>query len=236
MTKNRFHTLLRTEPEANTKFSYIDPPFNFNHPDIAKYPPEVTGCHLLQSLCRRIGWPSLKGKRLLDFGCGVRFARTIVNLGVDIDLYVGVDVDAKAIAWLKANVDDARLRFELLNMYNPMYNSAGSEIDEASLARMGLTELDAACMFSVITHQAPQDAAKIFSMLYRCVAKGGSLYFTAFTDEAVDDYVERDPANPRLLSTYNPEALLGILENSGWTALDAFPPTSMEQTAFVCRK
>jgi hypothetical protein len=121
-------------------------------------------------------------------------------------------------------------------MYNPMYNSAGSEMDEAVLARMGLTELDAACMFSVITHQAPQDAAKIFSMLYRCVAKGGSLYFTAFADEAVDDYVERDPVNPRMLSTYNPERLLAILRNSGWTALDAFRPTSMQQTAFVCRK
>jgi hypothetical protein len=101
MTKNRFHALLRTESEANTKFSYIDPPFNFNHPNIAQYPPEVTGCHLLQSLCRRIGWTSFKGKRLLDFGCGVRFVRTIVNLGMDIGLYVGVDVDEKAIAWLQ---------------------------------------------------------------------------------------------------------------------------------------
>ena len=57
-----------------------DPPFNFNHPDVARYPAEVTGYYLIQSMRRA----SFEGKRLLDFGYGVRFSRTIVNLGVDI--------------------------------------------------------------------------------------------------------------------------------------------------------
>jgi SAM-dependent methyltransferase len=234
--KKRFHDLLRTEPEAPTKFIYIDPPLTSITPNVAQYPPEVTGHYLMQSLRRRIGWMSFKGKRLLDFGCGVRFSRTIVNLRVDIDLYGGVDVNEQAIAWLKANVDDSRLRFGLFNMYNPMYNPGGTEIDEAALERLGLADFDAACMFSVMTHQAPQDAAKISSMLYRCVSEGGSLYFTAFTDETVDGYSERDRANPSMMSTYNSERLLEILEKSGWTALDAFPASSLEQTVFVCRK
>jgi hypothetical protein len=100
MTK-LFLSLLRTEPEDVTQFSYIDPPFNFNHPDVVRYPPEVSGHYLMQSLRRRLGWTSFKGKRLLDFGCGVRFSRTIVNLGIDIGLYCGVDVNAQSIAWLK---------------------------------------------------------------------------------------------------------------------------------------
>jgi SAM-dependent methyltransferase len=232
----RFHTLLRTEPEVARKFSYIDPPFNFNHPDVAKYPPEVTGQHLMQSMYRRMGWTSFKGKRLLDFGCGVRFSRTIVNLGMEIELYVGVDVNEQAISWLKANVDDPRLRFELLDMQNPMYNSRGAETGVDPLGSLGLAEFDAACMFSVITHQAPRDAAKIFSMLYPCVTAGGILYFTAFTDETVDEYTERDPANPGMLSTYHPDRLLEIVENSGWIVLDVFPPSRFAQTAFLCRK
>lgn len=61
---------------------------------------------------------AFRGNRLLDFGCGVRFARTIVNLEIDIDLYAGVDVNQQAVSWLKANVDDPRLRFEFLNMFN----------------------------------------------------------------------------------------------------------------------
>ncbi|WP_457154964.1 hypothetical protein, partial [Mesorhizobium sp. P5_C1] len=63
-----------------TTFCYIDPPFNFNHPDIAKYPPEVTGNHLLKCMATRLGWSGFTHRRLLDVGCGVRFARTIANL------------------------------------------------------------------------------------------------------------------------------------------------------------
>jgi 2-polyprenyl-3-methyl-5-hydroxy-6-metoxy-1,4-benzoquinol methylase len=98
--KEPLHGLLRTEPETLTRFTYIDPPFNFNHPNVAQYPAEVTGNYLLQSLRRRLGWTSFQGKRLLDFGCGVRFSRTIVNLGIDIGFYCGVDINEQAIAWL----------------------------------------------------------------------------------------------------------------------------------------
>ena len=125
--KDAFSSLLRTEPEEVTQFSFIDPPFNFNHPNVAQYPAEVTGHYLMQSMRRRLGWTSFEGKRLLDFGCGVRFSRTIVNLGVDIGQYCGVDVNEQAIGWLQANVHDPRLRFELLNMHNPLYNAAGVE-------------------------------------------------------------------------------------------------------------
>ena len=30
------------------------------------------------------------GKRLLDYGCGVRFTRTLINLGMDIGAYAGI--------------------------------------------------------------------------------------------------------------------------------------------------
>jgi SAM-dependent methyltransferase len=231
-----FTSLLRTEPEEVTQFSFIDPPFNFNHPDVAQYPAEVTGHYLMQSMRRRLGWTSFKGKRLLDFGCGVRFSRTIVNLGVDIGLYCGVDVNEKAIAWLNANVHDPKLRFEHLNMYNPLYNAAGAETDNQTLERLGLSEFDAVCMFSVITHQAPDEAEKIFSMLYPCVSKGGKMYFTAFVDPTVEGYVERQPENPGMVSTYNPEPMLELLKKSGWTLLDVFPAGKFQQAAFVCRK
>ena len=190
----------------------------------------------MQSMRRRLGWTSFEGKRLLDFGCGVRFSRTIVNLGVDIGQYCGVDVNEQAIGWLQANVHDPRLRFELLNMYNPLYNAAGVEAPDQMLENLGLSEFDAVCMFSVITHQAPEEAAKIFSMLRPCVSAGGKLYFTAFIDQTVDSYIERDPANPGMLSTYNAEPLLEILATSGWTVSDVFPPGKFQQTAFVCRR
>jgi hypothetical protein len=93
MTRSSFEDLLRHGAEP--KFNYIDPPFNYNSPGVSQYPVEVSGRYLLNILCLRLGWPSLAGKRLLDFGCGVRFARTIINLGMDIGLYAGVDVKTR---------------------------------------------------------------------------------------------------------------------------------------------
>ena len=81
MGNGRFDSLLQNNP--GPEFVFIDPPFNFNAAGVVKYPPEVSGFYLLNSLCRRLGWTSLSGKRLIDFGCGVRFTRTLINLGID---------------------------------------------------------------------------------------------------------------------------------------------------------
>jgi SAM-dependent methyltransferase len=231
-----FNTLL-THEGAEGHFAYIDPPFNFNAPGVVKYTPEVTGRFLLNSLCRRLGWGSLAGRKLLDFGCGVRFARTIVNLAIEIELYAGVDANAEAISWLQSEVRDPRLRFEHLDMLNPLYHeSGGAAVDAGALQGRGLTGFDAACMFSVVTHQMPQDSALIFAMLYRCVEPGGRLYFTAFTDETVADYIERDPSRPGLLSTYHPDFLVELVRDSGWCVERTYLPAQFQQSAFVCRK
>ena len=155
----------------------IAPPFDFNHPDISKHSPEVTGRLLLKSMCERLGWPSLSGKRLLDLGCGVRFARTIFNLEMEIALYCGVEANPAPIAWLKEHLTDPQLRFEHFDMHNRMYNPQGRDIrSAAALQALGLGDFDAACMFSVITHQPPDQTELIFAMLRRCAKR---LYFTA---------------------------------------------------------
>jgi hypothetical protein len=132
-----YESLLSTEPPP--AFAFIDPPFDFNSPTVSKYPPEVTGSLALKSLCRRLGWSSLADKRLLDFGCGVRFARTMVNLGMDIGLYGGVDVNADAIQWLRSHIRDDRFRFERIDMKNQLFNPRGACVGPDVLKAMGLT-------------------------------------------------------------------------------------------------
>src|SRR5579863_9413467 len=107
----------------------ILPPFNFNAPDVACYPAEVTGRMLLQSMCERLGWASLARKRILDFGCGVRFARTIFNLDVPVARYFGIDVNAEAISWLKANLPGGPFGFAHIDMRNALYNKGGADAD-----------------------------------------------------------------------------------------------------------
>lgn len=225
------------DEDVGRPFAFIDPPFSRNHPKIAAYPSEVTGYFLLQSLCLRLCWPSLSGKRLLDFGCWVRFARTIVNLGLDIAQYVGVETNAEIVSWLSANVQDDRLLFRHLDMRHAVYNRTGASIvDPSTLEQVVPADFDAACMFSVITHQDPADAEAILSMLHPCVAAGGSLYFTALVDEAVERYAEGDPAQPCLLSTYNPDYVIEIVRRSGWEVERTYQPSTFQQAAFVCRK
>jgi GT2 family glycosyltransferase len=209
----------------------ISPPFDFNSPTISQIPPEVTGRTLLADMCARLGWSSLAGKRLLDYGCGVRLVRTIVNLEMEIGQYAGVDLNGEAIAWLKANVRDQRFRFEQLAMRNPMYNPAGAPVARAALTELGLSGYDAACMFSVITHQEPADAATIFAMLRPCAPR---LYFTAFIDDAIDSHEDRDPSCRCHYSFYSTAFLTRLLAQSGWRVEVIFPPGRFQQTAFVC--
>ena len=221
-----------TEYNSNLKPDWlILPPFNFNHPTVAKYSPEVTGRIILKSMCERLGWPSLAGKRLLDFGCGVRFTRTIVNLELDVGQYAGVDVNPEPIAWLKENVVSPTFRFEHINMRNPMYNPSGDIPPAGTLTDFGFAGFDAACMFSVITHQDPEEAALIFSML-RPVAQ--RLYFTAIIDNDVDIYTERSEASPRLQSIFSTDAITKLLHGASWKLEKIFEPSLFQQTVFIC--
>jgi SAM-dependent methyltransferase len=230
----RYRSLLSTDPPPS--FAFIDPPFDFNSPTVSKFPPEVTGSLVLTSLCRRLGWNSLAGKRLLDFGCGVRLVRAIVNLQMDIGQYAGVDVNADAIAWLKANVQDLRFRFERIDMRNPLFNPQGSVLGPDSLRDIGLADFDAACLFSVITHQNPEDATTILRMLSRCVVPSGALYLTAFIDDTIETFAEREAATPGAWCNYNPDYLIGLADAAGWTVKRIYPASVLHQPAFVCER
>lgn len=231
MTTRSYSDLLVSVPEES--FEYVEPPFSFNAPEVARYPPEVTGFHLLESTRRRLGWESLKGRSLLDFGCGVRFARTIHNLGLPLDRYIGIDVHAQAIAWLQANLKNERFKFAHVDARNANYNREG-KTDPDALLRLDLPQCEAACMFSVITHQAPEEARLTLTQLRRVARAGGRLYFTAFVDEKVDGYTERIPDRPGMISTYAPETLIALVESEGWRIDAIYPKTKLQQHAIVC--
>jgi SAM-dependent methyltransferase len=217
-------------------FRYLKAPFNFNSAQVAQYPVEVTGLHLLRAMADRVGWSGFGGRAVLDFGCGVRFAQTILNLHLHIGRYAGVETNPAPVEWLKENVSDPRFSFTHLNMRNPMYNRAGPIVDETALTSLGLENFDLACMFSVITHQQPADAALIFSMLGRSTKPDGALYFTAFLDKSLETYGEGVPESPCLQSTYNPDYLFSLLAKAGWTPTAVYPGMELHAPIVVARK
>jgi SAM-dependent methyltransferase len=231
-----FRALLTDDPKASPP-AFIIPPFSRNYRPFGRSGAEISGYLLIQSMCRRLGWRSLEGKHLLDYGCGFRFTQAIVNLDLDIGRYVGVETDRKQFDWFTANVKDQRFQFHHFDMRNTRYNPAGASVtDVDALSRELVARAEAACMFSVVTHTDPGDSETIFRMLHACVAPGGQLYFTALTDEAVDGYVDANPEQPLELSTYNPDFMIDIVERAGWAVERIYAPSVFQQTAFVCRR
>jgi hypothetical protein len=155
------------------------------------------------------------------------------NLEMEIDLYAGVDTQAAPISWLLQNVRDPRLQFHHLDMHSALYNPTGSRPGVETLQPMQLRDFDAACMFSVITHQEPDEAELVFKMLHRCAPH---LYFTAVVNDRIEGYVERDLQKIGHLSTYSTERLKEILSRSGWTVERIVPPSLVQQTALICSK
>ncbi len=225
----------RLSPEPATRFCFVEPPFDFNAAEVSRYPAEVTGFRLLESMRKRFGWASFETRSVLDFGCGVRFARTILNLDLPFGLYFGVDVHAEAIAWLQANIADPRLRFARLDARNAYYNRDGGEQADDALTALGAPACDAASMFSVITHHNPQEAALALRQVRRAVKAEGRLYFTAFADESAAPFFEARPELPGNQSVHHPDDLAALVERAGWR-IDAVyaPGDGLQQTAFVC--
>ncbi len=210
---------------------YVEPPFQVNHPKYWNIPPEVSGGVILESMRRRLGWPNYAGKRILDFGCGVRLARTIANLGLEIGQYVGIELQWPMVKWLRRNLPSPRFEFHHLKVANPFYLDSGPPMEEVTALPVA-GPFDLACMFSVITHQAPADAARIFELLR---LEADRLYFTAALKPEVKTFAEEDPAHPRLYCKYNPTFLIGLVEEAGWRVERVYEGSHYQEQVVIAR-
>ena len=146
-----------------------------------------TAVWLIDHMCEHLDIRDLRDLAVLDFGCGVRFAQAIVNRGIPIGRYVGVDVYREMIEFLTANVTDPRLEFVHLDAHNALYNPAGRPLaDIAETLHIEGDGFDVICLFSVFTHLAPHDYVSVLRLMRRFVRPTGRLFFTLFIDEKTD--------------------------------------------------
>src|SRR5262245_37619230 len=178
--------------------------------------PEESGRWLLERMRQQVGFDSYRDKRLLDFGCGVRFSQAIINTPLEIGGYVGVDVYRPMIAFLKRKVRDDRFSYVLLAGYHALDNRSGRALTPDTPLPLTAGSFDLACMFSVITHQNPDEARCIFSMLRRYVRGDGHLFFTCFLDESIADFEDRSAKRNGGICFYHPEFLTTLVERCGW--------------------
>ncbi len=74
-----------------------------------------------------------------------------------------------------------------------------------------LQAFDVVSLFSVITHQSPDDAAFIFTLLRRHTAAEGRLLFTCFLDAGIAEFEDRQPGQEQAC-LYNPDFLARVVE------------------------
>ncbi len=198
--------------------------------------PEESGRWLLQQMQQRLGIADYAGVALLDFGCGVRFSQAILNLGLPIGRYAGVDCFGEMIDFLKANVHDVRFSYELLNARHPLYNPDGEPLTTETRLPLPEQAFDVISMFSVITHQDPPDAEAILTMLRRYVRPAGQLFLTCFLDPALASFEDRSPDRNGGYCVYEPSFLEALLHRSGWQPFARYPGGHpLIADSFACR-
>jgi SAM-dependent methyltransferase len=196
-------------------------------------PPADIGLSLWQYMCRRIGVADLAGKDLLDFGCGTRFADMLMNRDVPLRSYTGIDVYREMIDFLVAEAIDPRLSFHRFDARNPLYHPDGEPMTADTPLPVGDRRFDVICMFSVITHQLPDDALALFTILRRYVREDGRLFFSAYIDDETGaDYREELPDKPTGLSRYSSSHLIRLLTQAGWQMVSWRPPYDEDQAIF----
>ncbi len=211
--------------------------FNRNSPRVKQIGPEKTGKVLLDLVCTRLGIADLSATDVLDVGCGVRFTQTILNLGVPIRSYTGVDVDRPLIDFLKDAVRDPRFAFAHWDVHNPMYNKRAPRMTRDSRLPVD-GAYDLIWLFSVFTHLLPEDSDSMLHILRRHARPLGRLFFSCYADESVARFEDKDPKQPGLHAHYNPAFLRELLAKNGW-AVESFhagdPVNLFIQDHFVCR-
>jgi SAM-dependent methyltransferase len=204
----------------------VPPKFLRNAPDVLEIgPPAQVALTLVDHIARRIGRRDWAGLEVLDIGCGTRFADMFMTQPAPVGSYTGIDIDQEMVAFLQAEATDPRLRFLLFDAYNFLYHRKGTPMTPQTRLPVGDARFDLLVAMSVFTHQVPQDALSLLTILRRHVRPDGHLFFTAYLDpDAAVEYYEYKPEVPGALSCYHPATLARLLEQTGWRVVTGEPP------------
>jgi SAM-dependent methyltransferase len=156
-------------------------------------------------LRRTLGHEDLSDVELLDVGCGTKIVKTLLDCAIPIGRYVGVDVSAAVIEWLRANVADSRFEFHHVNAHNEKYNPRGHDLASFELLPVGPRRFDLICLFSVFTHLAPHDYVAMLRLLRRHAKPDATLLFSLFLDDPEHASPKEAQAIARALASDDPK-------------------------------
>lgn len=164
-----------------------------------------------------LGIDSFENIRFLDLGCGDKFSDALINNGIPIREYHGVDVNGPVIAHLKQAVSEPNFTYHHIDVYNEMYNKKGAPLSpDTDLGAAG-RDFDVVGLFSVFTHLAPDDYKAMLGLARRYIAPDGRLVFTSFIVEGQDEvFVDQFPDRPLFRALYNGDWVRDAIAEAGW--------------------
>lgn len=175
--------------------------------------PAETGKMVLDYVCSKLDIKTLTGKAVLDIGCGFRMVRTILEYEMEIGHYTGVELDADLIEYLRTEIDDPRFDFFYADQKNNYYNPQGGD-DFDRLDQSLRRAYDIITMFSVITHQVPDESRKTFALARKVIAPYGRLVFTACIQGEGHAAFESDVEDKGVLSSFPPSHLESLKQQA----------------------
>jgi len=209
-----------------------------NSPTVSVDGYEDTGLFLIELATKRLGLESLANCDVLDIGCGVRFAQTIVNRGIRIGSYTGIEVHRPIVDFMRQHLEpvDSRFRFVNWDVHHGMYNSGSTRHLEAETRLPVNASYDIVWLFSVFTHLDLAGARAMLTLVRRVIRPTGSLLFTAFIDPELDGVENRNPAHPLGMVFYGRRTMEGLIREADWTLREFDPggPKPFIQPCFIC--
>lgn len=193
-----------------------------------------SGVFAVDLLSRTLGREDLSGVELFDVGCGTKIVKTLLDHSMPIGRYVGVDVAAEVIEWLRANVSDPRFEFHHLDAHNALYNPQGKELASFELLPMGPQRFDLICLFSVFTHLAPHDYVAMLRLLRQHAKPDAALLFSLFLETPLpfgraiaEKLASEDPEVRARTEAAFARALAQRSTPEGSRFIDAFPDSPL---------
>lgn len=132
---------------------------------------------------------------VLDIGSGQgRLAIGFVRKMPGVQ-YVGLDVDARSIAWCQRHIAryHSNFRFERIDAQNARYNPDGRPITEDFRLPCPEGEFTAAFLYSVFTHMMTEDITTYLRGIRRVLKPGGRVWMTAYVEDGVPEVEENPP-------------------------------------------
>lgn len=217
-----------------------------------------SGVVLLGYMAEVMGAETLASVDVLDVGCGVKVTQAILERGIPIGSYTGVDIASPIIDFLREQVDDPRFEHHHLDGYNERYNPGGAVL--TATTRLPVDDgrtFDLISLFSVFTHLDPRDYRVMLQMLRPYIRPDGRLYYSLYIDERTAgghglmdrfavtwgddaightvDFRDMKPEKPLQWALYSRQHALDLIDGTGWEVVGVDDPRPEIQHAITLR-